>query len=72
MPIVGDVIRFEDFPAGALASRRATVRWSDGSEGKAVRFYVDEVLIGEGDLVGKSRREIRSLRNRRDSDWVRW
>lgn len=49
-PIVEEVLRFEDLPPGSLASRRAIVRWSDGTEGEAVRFYSDEVLISEGDL----------------------
>jgi hypothetical protein len=48
-PIVEEVLRFEDLPPGSLASRRAIVRWSDGTEGEAVRFYSDEVLICEGD-----------------------
>jgi hypothetical protein len=43
-PIVQQVLRFEELPAGALASRRAIVRWSDGTEGKAARWYDDEVL----------------------------
>ena len=42
--IVEEVLRFEDVPPGSLASRRAIVRWSDGTEGEAVRFYSDEVL----------------------------
>jgi hypothetical protein len=48
-PIVEEVLRFEDLPPGSLASRRAIVRWSDGTEGEALRFYSDEVLISEGD-----------------------
>lgn len=43
-PTVVEVLRFEDLPPGSLASRRAIVRWSDGTEGEAVRFYADEVL----------------------------
>ena len=43
-PIVEVVLRFEDLPPGSLASRRAVVRWSDGTQGEAVRFYQDEVL----------------------------
>ncbi len=43
-PIVEEVLRFEDLPTGSQASRRAIVRWSDGSEGESVRFYADEVL----------------------------
>ena len=48
-PTVVEVLRFEDLPLGSLASRRAIVRWSDGTEGEAVRFYDDEVLFCEGD-----------------------
>ncbi len=52
---VQEVLRFEDLPAGSLASRRAVVRWSDGSEGESIRCYADEVLVSEGDH-GNSRR----------------
>jgi hypothetical protein len=69
-PIVEEVPRFEDLPPGSLASRRAIVRWSDGTEGEAVRFYSEEVLISEGDLVGKTREAIRSLHFRGDRDWL--
>jgi hypothetical protein len=48
-PVVEEVLRFEDLPVGSLASRRAVVRWSDGSEGEGLRWYADEVLICEGD-----------------------
>jgi len=41
---VVEVLRFEDLPAEALASRRAVVRFSDGTEGEALRWYGDEVL----------------------------
>jgi len=51
-PIVEEVLRFEDLPAGALASRRAIVRWSDGTEGEAARWYHDEVL-SPVDRVGR-------------------
>jgi hypothetical protein len=43
-PIVEEVLRVEELPPDSLASRRAMVRWSDGTEGEAVRFYQDEVL----------------------------
>jgi len=69
-PVVEEVLRFEDLPPGSLASRRAVVRWSDGSEGEAIRYYQDEVLVTEGDLVGKTQDEIRSLHFRRDRDWL--
>jgi hypothetical protein len=70
-PIVEEVLRFQDPPPGSLASRRAIVRWSDGTEGEALRFYSDEVLVCEGDLIGKTRAAIRSLHFRRDRDWLR-
>jgi hypothetical protein len=69
-PVVEEVLRFEELPLGALASRRAIVRWSDGTVGECARWYDDEVLLCEGDLVGKTRELIRSLHSRRDRDWL--
>ena len=68
--LVEEVLRFENLPPGSSARRRAIVRWSDGSEGEAIRFYADEVLVCEGDLLGKTQGEIRSLHFRRDRDWL--
>lgn len=64
------VIAFEPLPLGANGSRRAVVRWSDGSEGEALRWYDDEILVCEGDLIGKTAEELRSLKFRRDRDWL--
>jgi hypothetical protein len=69
-PVVTEVLRFEDLPIGASASRRAVVRWSDGSQGEAMRWYADEVGVTEGDLLGKTREQLRSLLFRRDRDWL--
>ena len=69
-PTVTEVVRFEDLPLGARGSRRALVRWSDGSEGEALRWYADEILICEGDLIGKTRDQLRSLHFRRDREWL--
>ena len=69
--VVEEVLRFEDLPVGSMASRRAVVRWSDGTESEALRWFDDEVLVSEGDLVGKTREQIRSLHFRRDRDWLR-
>ena len=69
-PVVVEVLRFEDLPPGSLASRRAVVRWSDGSEGEALQWYSEEVKFSEGDLLGKSREQLRSLHFRRDRDWL--
>ncbi len=55
---VTEVLRFEDLPPSSLARRRAVVRWSDGTEGKALRWYADEVLVCDGDLIGKTRAQL--------------
>lgn len=50
--------------------RRAVARWSDGSVSEAIRFSGDEVVFCEGDLIGKTRDQIRSLHFRRERDWL--
>ena len=59
-PTVTEVVFFEDLPLGARGSRRALVRWSDGSESEALRWYADEILICEGDH-GNCAAYVRSL-----------
>ena len=67
-PVVEAVICFEDLPLGWPASRRAIVRWSDGTEGQALAWYGDEILVCEGDLIGKTLKQLRSLHFQRDRD----
>jgi hypothetical protein len=43
-PTVTEVLTFEPLALGETGSRRAVVRWSDGSTGEALRWYEDEVL----------------------------
>jgi hypothetical protein len=69
-PVVEEVLRFEDLPVGSLGTRRAVVRWSDGTEGEGLKWFGDEIMICEGDLVGKTRDQLRSLHFRRDRDWL--
>ncbi len=69
-PTVEEVLAFEDLPPGEMAGRRALVLWSDGTQGEALRWYADEVLVCEGDLIGKTQAELRSLHFRRDRDWL--
>jgi hypothetical protein len=69
-PTVIEVLTFEDLPSDSVGSRRAVVRWSDGSKSEALRWYSDEVKFSEGDLLGKSREQLRSLHFRRDRDWL--
>ena len=59
-PTIIEVLRFEDLPLGSRGSRRAIARWSDGSESEALTWYADEILICEGDLIGKTREQLRS------------
>jgi hypothetical protein len=40
-PVVEEVLRFEELPLGSRGTRRAVVRWSDGSEGEALTWYAD-------------------------------
>ena len=70
IPIVIEILRFEDLPLGSRGSRRAVVRWNDGSEGEALTWYADEILICEGDLIGRTSAQLRSLQFRRDRDWL--
>ena len=69
-PTVVEVLRFEDLPLGSRGSRRAMVRWSDGSEGEGLTWFADEILVCEGDLVGKTREQLGALHFRRDRDWL--
>lgn len=69
-PIVDEVLRFEDLPLGSAGTRRAIVRWSDRTESDALTWYADEILVSEGDLIGKTRAQIRSLHFHRDRDWL--
>jgi hypothetical protein len=69
-PVVVEVLRFEDLPLGSAGTRRAIVRWSDGTESDALTWYADEILVCEGDLVGKTCSEVRSVHFRRDRDWL--
>ena len=47
--VVIEVVSVEPLPPGARGSRRAVVRWSDGTVGEALRWWDDEVLFCEGD-----------------------
>jgi hypothetical protein len=69
-PTVEEVLRFQDLPVGSSATRAAFVRWSDGTESQALAWYGDEILICEGDLLGKTQDQLRSLHFRRDRDWL--
>ena len=68
-PTVVEVMRFENLPLGSRGTRRAIVRWSDGSESEALTWYTDEILLCEGDH-GNSRLMALGSRNaRRQRHW---
>ena len=67
---VAEVLAFELLPPDQSGSRRALVRWSDGTEAEACRWYDDEILICEGDLIGKTAAQISHLIFRRDRDYL--
>ena len=69
--VVVEVTAFEALAVDEPGSRRALVRWSDGSAGEALRWYHDELLFSEGDLIGKTEAELRGLHFRRDRDYLR-
>ena len=69
-PVVEQVVRFEELPLGSLGSRRAIVRWSDGTQSEAITWYADEIHITEGDLLAKTAEQLRNLHFHRDRDWL--
>jgi hypothetical protein len=69
--VVVEVVSVEPLPLGATGSRRAMVRWSDGTVGEALRWWADELLFCEGDLLGKTEAQLRSLHFGRDRDYLR-
>lgn len=70
-PTVVELLEVRDLPLDVSGSRALVVRWSDGTTSEAVRFYADEILFSEGDLVGKTQAEIRALLQARDVEFVR-
>jgi hypothetical protein len=65
-----EVVGVEPLPLGANGSRRAIVKWSDGDVGEALRWFDDEILFSEGDLLGKTENQLRSLHFKRDRDYL--
>jgi hypothetical protein len=66
-PTVVEGLRVEESPAGE-GRRRVTVRWSDGSSGQALSYFADELLLSEGDMVGRTACELRALHFARDRE----
>lgn len=70
-PVVAELLAVEDLVPDWPGQRRAIVRWSDGTVGEALRWYADEILFCEGDLIGKTHAEIRRLHFQRDLEYLR-
>jgi hypothetical protein len=68
-PTVVEVIRVEEPDVGE-GRRHVVVRWSDGSVGRGLSYFSDEVLVSEGDMVGKTAAELRALHFVRDRDYL--
>jgi hypothetical protein len=68
--IVTGVLAIEPLPLGSNGSRRAVVRWSDGTTGEGLRWFNDEILFSEGDLLGKTEAQLPELHFRRDRDYL--
>ena len=73
-PIAEEVLRFEDLPLGSAGTRHAVVRWSDGTEGAAMTWYSDEILVCEGDhgnyRLMSSRVEMRGVAGSVGARWA--
>jgi hypothetical protein len=68
--VITEVLSIERLPLGANGSRRAVVRWSDGTIGEPMRWFDDEILFTEGDFIGKTEAELRHLHFKRDRDYL--
>jgi hypothetical protein len=66
---VVEVVRVEE-PSTGEGRRHVVVRWSDGNVGEALSYFADEVLLSEGDMVGKTAAELRSLHFARDRGYL--
>jgi len=64
-----EVVRIEE-PGGGEGRRHVVVRWSDGNVGRALSYFADEILVSEGDMVGKTAAQLRALHFARDRDYL--
>ena len=72
------IVRFEinnmprPKPAG-FSDRMPTVTatFDDGARKELFSFYPDEIMFGEGELVGLTEREAHELRQRKDAAFLR-
>jgi hypothetical protein len=43
----------------------------DGSTGRALPYFADEILVSEGDVIGRTAAELRALHHARDREYLR-
>jgi hypothetical protein len=62
--VVVEVVAIEQLPVAANGSRRAVVRWSDGSRGEALRWFDD--LCGHPHKSSYAERRVMPTTQRND------
>jgi hypothetical protein len=68
-PTVVEVVRVEE-PTPGEGRRHVVVRWSDGSTARALSYFADEILVSEGDMIGKTAAELHELHFARDREYL--
>ena len=67
-PTVEEAETGQRFALAAVAPPSDRAAGPTGAERQV--WYADEILISEGDLIGKTREQLSSLHFRRDRDWL--
>lgn len=70
-PVVTRIVAIEELPLGSPASRRLIAEWSDGTESEAIAWFAEDWLLSEGDLIGLTRTQIRTLAHNRNTQSLR-
>jgi hypothetical protein len=68
-PTVTEVVRIEE-PELGHGRRHVIVRWSDDSVCRALSYYAGEILVSEGDMIGRTAAQLRALHFARDREYL--
>jgi hypothetical protein len=68
--VVVEAVAIEQLPIGANASPTRRGRVERRDVGEALRWFDDEILFTEGDLLGKAEAQLRSLHFKRDRGYL--
>ncbi|MEN3285579.1 MAG: hypothetical protein V7607_6719 [Solirubrobacteraceae bacterium] len=66
---VVEIVRIKE-PDQGEGRRHVVVRWSDGVIGRALSYFPDEVLISEGEMIGRTASELRTVHFARDREYL--